>query len=230
MSGGLNINIENDELSRKLGGVLPLQSFVLVEGAAGLGKSVVAQRIAYSAVLNNATVTYINTEMSVSSFIPQLSSLGYDVSQYVLNKSFKYVSVFSSMYTLSYEDDILAKIMHKKDLFESDLIVFDSFNDLLLQTDATSSQVFELLTFLRKIVTLGKTILFCVDSDNIHKEFFERLQRMSEVYFRLYEKEVYDNMVKILKVQRFQGATNEYPDELPFKVRAGMGIIIDISN
>ncbi len=230
MSGGLNITIEGDELARKIGGYLPLQSFVLVEGAAGLGKSVVAQRFAYSAVINEQTVTYINTEMTVSSFIPQMASLGFDVSQYILNKKFKYVSLFSSMYDITFGEDVLEKIMHKKELFKSDLIVFDSFNDLLLRVDEDSTKVFALLTFLRKVSTLGKTILFCVDSDNINTEFFQRLQRMSEVYFRLYEKEVYDNVVKILKIQRFQSATNDYPEELPFKVRAGMGIIIDISN
>ncbi|MCA9478567.1 MAG: hypothetical protein KC535_05460, partial [Nanoarchaeota archaeon] len=43
----INIEIKRDELHRNIGGALPKNSLILVEGVDGSGKSIMAQRIAY---------------------------------------------------------------------------------------------------------------------------------------------------------------------------------------
>ena len=62
------INLEGDELHVKLGGGLPKSSIILIEAPAGLGKSVLAQRFTYGALINDVSVSYISSELTVQSF------------------------------------------------------------------------------------------------------------------------------------------------------------------
>jgi archaeal flagellar protein FlaH len=227
---GININVENDEFSRKLGGYLPRHSFVLIEGSPGLGKSVIAQRLAYGAVKNKIKTSYISTELSVSSFVNQMVALSYDVREELLNQTLKFVSLYSDMYHVSMHDEILPQILGKKEIIESDVIIFDSLDDLLFDKNASASDVFEFVSFLRKLIGSQKTIIFCIDKEKVNVLLHERIKNMAEVYFYLYEKQIYDNTAKVLKVLRFQGAKSDFEEELAFKVRPGMGVIIDISS
>lgn len=222
--------IEGDEFARKIGGEFPRQSFILVEGPNGLGKSVVAQRIAYSVALNNQTVTYFSSELSVASFMNQMNSLGYDVKEYLLNKKLKYVSLYSSLYSVPQDTQVLEILLRDEELLKSDLIVFDAMDELFLNQPITKEYLFNLISFFRKIANKGSTILFSIDKENADPQVFDMLAKLSEVYISLFIKTVYDNEVKVMKINRFMGATNDFPEELPFKVRAKMGIIIDISS
>ena len=231
MSGdGFNINVENDEFSRKLGGVIPKHSFMLIEGPVGMGKSVIAQRIAYGVVANNQSVSYISTELSVTSFITQMTALGYDVREQVLNQKLKFVSLFSQMYQVSMNQDVLSLILGKKEIVDSDFIIFDSLDDILFGADCSDAVVFDFITFLRKLTASDKTILFCIDKEKVNTKLYERIRNSCEIYFYLFEKQIYDNTAKVLKVMRFQGASEDFESELAFKVRPKMGVIIDISS
>jgi archaeal flagellar protein FlaH len=229
-NSGINISVDNDEFSRKLGGFIPRHSFMLIEGPAGLGKSVIAQRLAYGVVKNNQKVTYVSTELSVSSFVNQMIALSYDVREEILNQKLKYVSIFSEMYHLSIEDEILPKILGKKELVESDMIIFDSLDEILFDKDANAHDVFEFISFLKKLLGSERTIVFCIDKDKINSILYEKIKNIAEIYFFLFEKQIYDNTAKVLKVLRFQGAKSDFETELAYKVRPGMGVIIDISS
>ena len=230
MSSGFSIGVENDEFSRKLGGVIPKHSFVLIEGPVGLGKSVIAQRIAYGIVNNAKSVSYISTELSVSSFINQMSAIGYDVRDHVLSQNLKFVSLYSQMYQVALNEDVLSLILGKKEIIESDVLIFDSLDDVLFGKNCSESVVFNFVTFLRKLTATDKTVIFCIDKDNVNTNLYERIRNSSEVYFTLFEKQIYDNTAKVLKVLRFQGAGEDFEEELAFKVRPKMGVIIDISS
>jgi archaeal flagellar protein FlaH len=229
-NSGICIGVENDEFSRKLGGFIPRHSFMLIEGPPGLGKSVIAQRLAYGVVKNDQKVTYVSTELSVSSFVNQMIALSYDVREEILNQKLKYVSIFSEMYHVGLKDEILPKILGKKELVDSDMIIFDSLDEVLFDKAASANDVFEFISYLRKILGSDKTIVFCVDKEKIHPLLYDKIKMMSEVYFYLFEKQIYDNTAKVLKVLRFQGAKTDFEEELAFKVRPGMGVIIDISS
>ena len=55
------IDIPRDELGRSIGGGIPENSLIIMEGQEGAGKSAIAQRIMFGLLENGYTGTYIRT-------------------------------------------------------------------------------------------------------------------------------------------------------------------------
>jgi len=84
----LRIEIESDELHRKIGVGIPKGALMLIEGEDGSGKSIVCQRLLYGFLKNGHTVTYICSEMTMKDFISQMKSIEYRIHEFITTKSF----------------------------------------------------------------------------------------------------------------------------------------------
>src|SRR3989344_7611630 len=89
-----DISLERDELTRSIGGSLPKQSIILIEGIDGTGKSIIAQRFCYGLIKNGTTVPYVGTEFSTMEFIKQMNSLSYNIEDYLLIDKMLYIPMF----------------------------------------------------------------------------------------------------------------------------------------
>ncbi len=78
------IDLDRDALGRSIGGGIPKSSLILVEGKDGSGKSIFVQRIVYGLLKQNTSVTYLSTELNTMGFVEQMSSLDYNVTDYVI--------------------------------------------------------------------------------------------------------------------------------------------------
>lgn len=230
MESVYKIELEGDELHIKLGGGLPRNSIVLVEAPMGIGKSVLAQRFSYGLLKNEGTVSYISSELTVQSFLNQMDSLRYDIRQKFLDGQLKFITVFPTLGKVTFKENLVNKLFNSKKLLESDLIVIDALNDFLLKNDSTLQESFELISRLKKISGTGKTIMLCVEPTGVSKQVLQNLQNVSDVHISMYEREQYGTKLNILEVKRFNGAARDVERELPFKVRAGVGIVVELAS
>ncbi|MFT4326108.1 MAG: ATPase domain-containing protein [Candidatus Woesearchaeota archaeon] len=226
----LRIDLEGDEFHKKFGGGLPRKSFVLIEAEDGLGKSVLSQRFAYGVLSNKNSVSYISSELNLTEFLNQMESLNYAIKTHLLNKQLKFVTLFPSKYRVELNGDLIQQIITSKVLFESDMIIFDTLNELLIDPQLDLRESFKLVGFFKEIVSRNKTIVFCVTPDFAKGKFFGMLKSSADVYIKMLEKEQYGNVLKVIKIERFNAAEDEYEKEIPFNVKAKIGILPDISS
>lgn len=224
------IDLENDELHTKLGGGIPKSSVMLIEGDIGRGKSILSQRIIYGAIKNKHKVSVISSELTVTGFINQMSSLRYDIEEEFISKKLKFVSLFPGFGNIKFKPNLIEDFLKSKELFDSDIIIFDRLGELILKKGLTLEECYKLLETFNKLTTSGKTIIFCIDPNDIDELFHKVLKGNAGVYIIMDKKELYGNVLNLLKVERFIGASGEVEKELPFKVRAGIGLVVELSS
>lgn len=229
MENIFSFGLEGDELHQKLGGGLPKNSIMLIEGPMGLGKSIMAQRITYGVLVNNISVSYLSTELSVVSFLNQMESLKYDIKDKFFSGYFKVVSLFSPLREIDFEENLIDKFVKARELFESDVVVIDTLNDVLFKKDGLK-ECLDLINTFKKIVGMGKSIVICVDPESLNDKMFSLLKGVCEVHIALEERELYGNKMSYIVVRRFNCAQGEVEKEIPFKVRAGIGIVVELAS
>lgn len=224
-----DIGLEGDELHQKLGGGIPKSSIVLIEGPSGIGKSIVAQRMLYGVLKHDIKATYVSSEMTVTGFINQMESLRYEITSKFFNKDLKVVSLFHPLRKIELQGTILDKILGSRELLESDVIMFDTLSEIFIKDKMDHDKCFSVLSDLKKITASGKSILVCIDPAIMDKNLLELLRRSCEVYIFLEERELYGKKLNYMIVKRFTGAKLEVEKEIGFKVRAGIGIVLEIA-
>lgn len=224
-----DFTVEDDELNEKFGGGLPTGSLVVIEGPNGLGKSILSQRFTYGLVQNHYDVSYVSTELSVSGFLKQMSSVNYPVKQAFLEKQLKFVSIFTPFGTIEPKGDLVRTILDS-DLMESEVVILDTVSDFLVERDRDFQENFSLLNELRQQTFEDTTIVCCVNPHTINEDFHEMLTNAAEVYIEMHEVEEYGKTVNRISVNRFNAAQDNLDDELSFHVRPNAGIVVEIAS
>ncbi len=88
-----SLGVGRDTLNRKLGGGMPKSSIVLIEGEFGAGKSVVAQRFTWGFCNENYSMAYLTPELDLDGFLGQMKSLGYDITEALLDLRFLFLEI-----------------------------------------------------------------------------------------------------------------------------------------
>jgi len=224
------ISLEGDELNKKLGGGLPQGGIILIEAPNGLGKSILSQRFTYGLLQNSTTVSYFSTELPVAGFISQMESVGYTIKQDFLNKDLKFVSIFSNMVPVNNFDNLIEDVVKHKEFMDSDVIVIDALSDFLVNRDLTKKESFKLLRDFKKATMSEKTLIITVDPDEVNEHIHTLLQSTSTVYLQMRTEEQFGNKVNLLSVKRFNVAQGTLENNLTFKVRPGVGIVVEIAS
>jgi len=230
LSTTFDISLPGDELHTKLGGGIPRSSVCLIEGTAGMGKSILIQRFCYGLNRNNVSISYISSEHSIQGFLNQMDSLRYEIRTDFLKGQFKFITLFPSIGQITFEPDMIKKIFASQKLLDSQVIVIDSLNDILIKNDTALSEAFTAVSMFKKLTSTGKSIIISIDPTTISKQVLQILQNISDVHIHMTEREQYGNKINLLQVKRFMGAANDVDKELPFKVRAGIGIVVELAS
>lgn len=225
----LDITLKRDELGRTIGGGLPTNSLILLEGPDGAGKSMIAQRTCYGLLQNDTTVSYLSTELNTQGFIEQMSSLNYDIKYDMLDEKLFFVSLFpfygqSRLKTQNFLDVLL----ESKKLFQSEVIIFDTLSFLLIDDNLSQHDAFLFLTFLKKLNSLGKTVLIAVDPEHINGHLLTLIRNSSDIILELQLREFAGQPVRVISVKRFKRAAGDVTAAIPFRVEPGKGLVIEI--
>ncbi len=231
MSEIMDINLEQDELARGIGGGIPTGALVLLEGQEGAGKSAITQRLVYGLLKNGRSVTYISTELNTMGFVEQMNSLTYSVTDYLLHDKILFMPMFPYLGKQKLSDDFIENLMNSQEIFKNDFIVFDTFSFLLMHSCFTEEKLFKFIRFLKKVNSLGKTILFCVDKDHpIESNFTTLIKSVCDLYWTVETQMSAGQLVRVIKFHRFKRAGAKTSPGIPFKIEPGRGLAIEIAS
>jgi len=232
---------ERDQLNKELGGGIPRGSIVLMEGDYGAGKSALSQRFSYGLVDEGSSVTLLSTELTVSGFIDQMYSLGYDVTKPLLNEDLLFLAAdFDSGGNFSESDgerkELLKLLMEAETMWNSDVIILDTF-DSILRNDPTFEALvrnnderqaaLEIISFFRDMISSGKVIVLTVDPSAVGEDAIGPFRSIADVCLELQMVEVGSDVRRNIAVKRFAGMGSQVGDSIGFSVRSGTGIVIE---
>ena len=225
-----SIDLERDELNRSLGGGMPNNSLVLIEGEDGAGKSILVQRLAYGLLEHQKNVTYISTELNTRGFLEQMASLSYDVKFYLLDGQLMFVPMFPFMGNTKLQENFLDKLLKTKKIFDNEIIIFDTISFLLVRDSMSQEKSFYVINMLKKLNNMNKTIIFCVDPAHLNEKFLTLIRSVADIYFNVEIRTFAGSILRVINVKRFKRPSDYIMDTIPFKVEPGRGLAIEIAS
>lgn len=222
--------LSRDELHESLGNGFPKGSLVLLEGEDGSGKSALCQRFAYGFANNKFSVTYISTELTAKGFIEQMYSLDYPVATYLLNDKIVYIPVYPLMGTALSRKDFLGRLMKAKDIFNSDIIMIDSFSSLVKNSLKGEENCVNVLSLIKKLSGMNKTFILTVDPKILTDDVLSMFKASADLYFTLQIITVGSYINHVIRVNRFTQTENRVEDMIGFRIEPSVGLIVEITS
>jgi flagellar protein FlaH len=235
---------ERDRLNKELGGGIPPGSIVLVEGDYGAGKSAISQRFSYGLCEEGHTVTMLSTELTVGSFLEQMHSLDYEMVDHMLDENilFLHADIGDSKSTFSDDEDdgermdLLKRLMEAEVMWDSDVIIVDTFDailrndpkfEALVRENEERQAALEIISFFRDVIAEGKVIVLTVDPTTLEEEALGPFRSIADVFLELDMVEVGNDVRRQINVLRFAGMGEQVGDTIGYSVRSGTGIVIE---
>ncbi|WP_340097857.1 ATPase domain-containing protein [Salinibaculum salinum] len=235
---------ERDRLNKELGGGLPPGSIVLVEGDYGAGKSAISQRFTYGLCEEGNTVTMLSTELTVGSFLEQMNSLDYDMVDHMLDENVLFLhadigdskSAFSDDSGEEERKDLLKRLMEAEVMWESDIVIIDTFDailrndpkfEALVRENEERQAALEIISFFRDVISQGKVVVLTVDPTTLEEEAIGPFRSIADVFLELEMVEVGNDVRRQISVMRFAGMGEQVGDTIGYSVRSGTGIVIE---
>jgi len=234
---------ERDRLNKELGGGIPPGSIVLVEGDYGAGKSAMSQRFAYGLCQEDHSVTMLSTELTVGSFLDQMHSLDYGMVEHLLDEDILFLHADigeGNKLTGGGDDserkDLLKRLMEAEVMWESDVVIIDTFDailrndpkfEALVRQNEERQAALEIISYFRDVISQGKVIMLTVDPSTLDEEAIGPFRAIADVFLELQMVEVGNDVRRQINVLRFAGMGEQVGDTVGFSVRSGTGIVIE---
>jgi len=222
------LDLEQDGLHVQLSHGIPKGTLMLIEGENGAGKSALAQRLAYSFMKHNYTVTYISTELTTKGFIDQMSSLGYPVLEHLLDRQILFIPAYPLIGKIRQRQDFTNRLMTARSLYENEIVIIDTFSSLV-KDDINHKNDLETISFFKKLCGKSKTFIITVDPTDLRDDVKAPFRAASDVYLSLRTRLSGGNIEHTVQVNRFAGGKSHVGDTLGFRIEAGVGFIVDIT-
>lgn len=233
---------DRDRLGHELGGGIPQGSIVLLEGEYGAGKSAMSQRVTYGFCQEGHSVTYLSTEIETSDFIQQMHSIGYNVERHMLNE--RLLFLYADLDTGRRLDEegsgerkqLLNRLMDAEVMWQADVVIIDTFDTLLrkdpqfealIRQNDERQAALEIISFLRDVVSAGKSVILTVDPSTVDQEAIGPFRSIADVYLELQMIEVGNEVRRQLHVKRFAGMGEIVGKTVGYSIRADTGIVVE---
>ncbi|WP_332897793.1 ATPase domain-containing protein [Haladaptatus sp. CMSO5] len=230
-----------DRVNGSFGGGFTEGSIVLIEGVDGAGKSILSQRFAYGMASEGASVSLVSTELTVKSFLAQMHSLSYNVSDLLLREQLLYLHADIDTHVeeageIRGRRELLSRLCSPNVIWKGDVAVIDGF-DAFLRNDPTFGSVTEaadedhlmqkVVSFFREQTARGKTIIVAVNHEVVTERALRPLRDAADVFFQIELKVVGPNIRRQVVVRRFSEMDLPVDDAIGFAVQQGRGIVIE---
>lgn len=225
-SKGKIIHLASIELDRIMGGI-PFPSMNLLEGENDTGKSVLAQDIAWGALLSGYKVRYITTEMTSVALIRQMESLSFHVTSAYVRGILKITAMHVK--GINWDESIAQYYLSVisnfiKNKGNADVIIFDSLT--YIATKSTPDDLLNFLSGLRNHVDASKNVVIVT----IHPFAFDgnqliRIRSICDGHMNFKIKTLPSNeIVRSLEILKLRGASKASDNSAAFKVEPDVGI------
>ncbi|MDP6333912.1 MAG: ATPase domain-containing protein [Candidatus Poseidoniaceae archaeon] len=224
---GFPFDVETDSLADTMGLRLPNRSLFVLQGVVGAGKSLIAQRLVHGMLENGTKILVITTELTTRGWIEQMESIGYGVTEHIRDGQ---LMVFSRFGTIaeSKSDVGLEQVLNSEAISQADVVILDSAS-ALMPDDLDDKQRFEMMQKLRKISSEGRSIMLCLDPDEMDHKLLHSMRASSEVVLDLSTTLIGGDLKRNIVVTRFLRAAGPVQTSVGWRVEPSMGFIVDIT-
>tara|TARA_B100000927_G_scaffold167981_1_gene135403 strand:- start:997 stop:1728 length:732 start_codon:yes stop_codon:yes gene_type:complete len=224
---GFGFDVETDSLADTMGLRLPNRSLYVVQGVVGAGKSLIAQRLVHGMLDNGVKILVITTELTTRGWIEQMESIGYGVTDALREGRLMIFSRFGTIAESRMEVG-LNEVLDSEAVGEADVIILDSAS-ALMPSEPTDQERFELMQRLRKITADGRSVMLCVDPEEMNHKLLHNMRASAEVVLDLSTALIGGDLKRSIIVTRFLRAAGPVQTSVGWRVEPSMGFIVDIT-
>ncbi|EHR77504.1 flagellar accessory protein FlaH [Thermococcus litoralis DSM 5473] len=222
------MELKGDELHRRIGGGIPAGTIMLLEGDRGTGKSIFAQRLLYGFLMNGYRVSYVSSQYTTVEYIRQMFSLGYDVVPFLIRKKLVFVSLYPLLTGVSEKKKFLSRLLGEPRLWETDIIIIDSFS-ALLSREQDLDAVRNFLMYIKKLASLDKVIILTSNTEEIDRESLFLLEEAATMLVRLQVKVFGGDLKNSAIIVKYNNAKGVFQKIIPFRVEPKVGLVVEIA-
>ena len=206
---------------------LPNRSLYVLQGVVGAGKSLIAQRLVHGMLHNGVKVLVITTELTTRGWIEQMESIGYGVTDALREGRLMIFSRFGTVAEAK-ADVGLEDVLNSEAVAEADVIILDSAS-ALMPDNLDEHQRFDLMQKLRKITSEGRSVMLCVDPEEMNHKLLHNMRASAEVVLDLSTALIGGDLKRSIVVTRFLRAAGPVQTSVGWRVEPSMGFIVDIT-
>ncbi len=224
---GFPYELETDSLADSMGLRLPNRSLYVLQGAVGGGKSLISQRLAFGLCENGVKVLVITTELTTRGWVEQMESIGYGVTDAIREGR---LLVFSRFGTIAepVPDIGLQELLQSEAIELADVVIIDAASSIM-PDDLDDKSRFQLMQQLRQICSSGRSLMLCVDPEEMDHKLMHTLRASSEVVLDLETAMIGGEIKRNIVITRFLRAAGPIQTSIGWRVEPSMGFIVDIT-
>ncbi|NCG00195.1 MAG: AAA family ATPase [Euryarchaeota archaeon] len=224
---GFPYELETDSLADSMGLRLPNRSLMVLQGSVGGGKSLLSQRLAYGLAENDVKVLVITTELTTRGWIEQMESIGYGVTDSIRSGR---LLVFSRFGTIaeSLPDVGLDELLESEAIELADVVIIDSASSIM-PADLDDTNRFQLMQKLRQVCSKGRTLMLCVDPEEMDHKLLHTMRASAEVVLDLQTAMIGGEIKRNIVITRYLRAAGPIQTSIGWRVEPSMGFIVDIT-
>ena len=224
---GFAFDVETDSLADTMGLRLPNRSLYVLQGVVGAGKSLISQRLVHGMLDNGVKVLVVTTELTTRGWIEQMESIGYGITDALREGQLMIFSRFGTVAEARAEVG-LEEVLNSEAVGEADVIILDSASALMPATLDDKQRV-DFMQRLRKITAEGRSVMLCVDPDEMDHKLLHNMRASSEVVLDLSTALIGGDLKRNIVVTRFLRAAGPVQTSVGWRVEPSMGFIVDIT-
>jgi flagellar protein FlaH len=227
MEDGFPYDLETDSLADSMGLRMPNRSLYVLQGAVGGGKSLISQRLAYGMVENGVKVLVITTELTTRGWIEQMESIGYGITDAIREGQ---LMVFSRFGTIAeaLPNVGLEELLESEAIALADVVIIDAASSLMPDSLDEAGR-FSMMQKLRRICADGRSLMLCVDPEEMDHKLMHNMRASAEVVLDLQTTMIGGEIKRNIVVTRFLRAAGPTQTSIGWRVEPSMGFIVDIT-
>ena len=224
---GFPYELETDSLADSMGLRLPNRSLMILQGTVGGGKSLLSQRLAYGLAENDVKVLVITTELTTRGWVEQMESIGYGVTESIRSGQ---LLVFSRFGTIaeSLPEVGLEELLESEAIELADVVIIVSASSIM-PADLDDTNRFQLMQKLRQVCSKGRTLMLCVDPEEMDHKLLHTMRASAEVVLDLQTAMIGGEIKRNIVITRYLRAAGPIQTSIGWRVEPSMGFIVDIT-
>jgi archaellum biogenesis ATPase FlaH len=221
------------EIAEALGGGFKEGAFVVIEGDAKTGKSILCQHITYG-ILNtrNASVAYYSSDYNTDGLTAQMNTMNMDVSEELAKDRLRVFKIYSKAVVREAHKSLKLIINHIQGLPPPyKLIIIDSASVYLARVNPLIKVDF--LETCKEMCNKNRMIVTTLDTSACEFKVLQRSFQMSDYYIRLKNQDsvidtdkIDTRIIKLMEVKRLAGAERWGQAGMKFEIKPRSGIQI----
>lgn len=221
------ISTGRDEIDKRIGGGIPLNSLTLIEGESHSGKSVFTQQMVWGTVRDGFRVSMFTSENTIKSLVAQMDSLNLEINPYLLLGDLR-VFPFEVVHSKAEALDKLMEAISTEIRRKQEIIFVDSLTPYIMGDEVqNAARYFERC---KKLNAKGTSIITVIHSHAVDREFLVRVQSMCDAHLHFRTEADGSRLIKLIEVAKIRGASRNTGNIISFEIEPGIGLrIIPIS-